>query len=66
MKTYTDLRCEMEDVVLSGGMGLEPIFAQVCPLSSRVCMPTLQPLRGQNGAQAVGFVPATSAWLACA
>lgn len=29
MKTYTDLRCGMDDVVVLGGLGLEPTIAQV-------------------------------------
>lgn len=29
MKSYTDLRAEMEDVDVAGGMGLEPLVVQV-------------------------------------
>lgn len=29
MKTYTDLRVECEEVHAAGGVGLEPVFAQV-------------------------------------
>ncbi|KAF5836548.1 hypothetical protein DUNSADRAFT_5785 [Dunaliella salina] len=39
MKTYTDLRSEMEDVVASGGMGLEPTIAQVIKAFKRLIPP---------------------------
>jgi len=39
MKTYTDLRCEMEDLHVSGGMGLEPTVAQLTKAFKRLIPP---------------------------
>lgn len=39
MKSYTDLRVEAEEMSVTGGIGLEPCFAQLAKAFKRVVPP---------------------------
>ncbi|GFH32279.1 Fmp27_GFWDK domain-containing protein, partial [Haematococcus lacustris] len=62
MKTYTDLRVEIEDVTVSAGIGLEPSMAQVVKALKRIVPPDVIAPNGQEVAPSSTSSPALQPW----
>ncbi|KAL6747547.1 hypothetical protein V8C86DRAFT_2906629 [Haematococcus lacustris] len=62
MKTYTDLRVELEDVTVSAGIGLEPSMAQVVKALKRIVPPDVIAPNGQEVAPSSSSSPALQPW----